>query len=462
VPSTGTEKRRTYLFGRFRLDTSQRILERDGALVSIPPKAVDTLVALAEHAGEIVDKSTLMQMVWPDAFVAESSLTKNICVLRKVLDQPGRDSVIQTVAKRGYRLVIPDEAEAPAPAVGWRLPRWFKVLTVSGTTAIVLSVLAVAPRWNTRALSDKSESERLYQIGRHMWSKFDRAEVIKSLAHFEKAAAADPNSAMAQAGIADAQILMTSLGVGRPDSLQTARNAASRALELNRKLAAPHVSSGWVYVFLDFDMQSAEREYRRALQLDPNWAPAYFAYSCMLAHSGRLQEARQMIGVAQRLDPVSPVIGVQAARIEYYDRKYDRSLALLREVLEREPAFPEAHYFTAMNLGEVGRIARAREHLAKAQLHSSLSETDHAWLDSLEGRTTSARNLLHARSGAKADVLLMPAIAAGESRLALDYLERMWDQRRLELLLLKASPRFDSLRAEPRFQSVVSRIWPRG
>jgi DNA-binding winged helix-turn-helix (wHTH) protein/Flp pilus assembly protein TadD len=456
VPTTVTEKRRTFLFGRFRLDTGQRILEKDGLLIPIPPKAVDTLIALVEHAGEVVDKTTLLETVWPDAFVAESSLTKNICVLRKVLDEPGEESIIQTVAKRGYRFVS-RSSSAKRP-----LPRWFGALAFAATIAVVLTALAVTPRWNARAVSEPSEAERLYRIGRHMWSKFDRTEVVKSLAQFEKAAAADPRSAMAQAGIADAHVLMASLGVAPVESLQIARKAARKALELDPNLAAPHVSSGWVHVYASFDMQAAEREYKRALQIDPQWAPAYLAYSCLLAHAGRIAEARQMVGIAQRLDPVSPVIGVQAAKVEYYDRKYDRAEALLREVLEREPAFPEAHYFMAMTLGDRGQRSQAREHLAKAQLHSSLMATDQAWLDSLDGRKDPARDLLRQRGGEKANVLLMPAIAAGETQLALDCLERMWEQRRLELLIVNVSPRFDSLRTEPRFAALLRRIWPQG
>lgn len=95
-------------FGAFRLDSTRKVLERDGDVIALGPKVIDTLTALVENAGEVVDKATLFQAVWPDTAMAESSLTKNTCGLRKILDGGRAEgSSIQTVARRGSRFVDP-------------------------------------------------------------------------------------------------------------------------------------------------------------------------------------------------------------------------------------------------------------------------------------------------------------------------------------------------------------------
>src|SRR5579864_577675 len=95
-------------FGRFRLDAGQRVLFRDGELISLAPKAFDTLLELVESEGRVLDKEELLRRLWPDTFVEEGSLAKNISILRKVLGEGVEgQQYIQTVPKRGYRFVVP-------------------------------------------------------------------------------------------------------------------------------------------------------------------------------------------------------------------------------------------------------------------------------------------------------------------------------------------------------------------
>ena len=106
--------KRIYEFGRFRLDGTARLLVRDGKAVPLPPKVVDTLIVLVDNAGNVVDKETLLHSVWPDSFVEENSLSHNISVLRRVLDN-GEGQHIETVPKRGYRFVA--ALRSPEPTV---------------------------------------------------------------------------------------------------------------------------------------------------------------------------------------------------------------------------------------------------------------------------------------------------------------------------------------------------------
>ena len=104
-----TPQNETYRFGTFELDATARVLLRDGAVVSLAPKAIDTLVVLVRERGRIVDRERLMRAVWPDAFVEEAGLTRNISVLRKALEADCSAAVIETIPKRGYRFLLPVE-----------------------------------------------------------------------------------------------------------------------------------------------------------------------------------------------------------------------------------------------------------------------------------------------------------------------------------------------------------------
>src|SRR5258705_6629032 len=109
----GITPRQIYEFGPFRLDAANRLLYRDGQIVPLPPKVVDTLLVLVENVGSVVDKETLLSRVWPDAFVDENNLAHNISVLRRAMGNG--DSPIETIPKRGYRLTVP--VRAPEPPV---------------------------------------------------------------------------------------------------------------------------------------------------------------------------------------------------------------------------------------------------------------------------------------------------------------------------------------------------------
>jgi DNA-binding winged helix-turn-helix (wHTH) protein/Flp pilus assembly protein TadD len=478
VGSVGPGK--IYRFGSLRIDSGRRIVEQEGGLVSLAPKVVDTLIVLVENAGKVVDKETLFRAVWPGAFVAESSLTKNISLLRKTLDEVGCGSeLIQTVSKRGYIFTGAVEEDAPLvtdASVNFSLPsaappardtKWIWMLV--GVCLLLIAVLLARPVYRSPAPADSgmTQADREYLVGQHIWKKFERSEMEKALGRFQRAAQLDPKSALAQAGIADTYVFMTLLAIGNPlDNLTKARVAATRAVALDAKLGRPRVSLGFVRLLADFDANGSEQEYRRAIASEPRSAHAYYAYACLLAHMDRLSEARSAIRRARELDPVSPLIGVQAARIEYYDRRFHSAIALLREMLEREPSFSSAHYYMAMSLGELGRIQEARDHLKQARIKPSVVRTDEVWLDARAGNREPARQLLVERmkevssKSAKATVVLLPAVDAGDNDLALWALEEMAKTREIELVQIKVNPRLDPLRSDARFKALVERLWP--
>ncbi|HEY3455904.1 MAG TPA: winged helix-turn-helix domain-containing protein [Bryobacteraceae bacterium] len=466
--------RTAYCFGPFVLDTTQRVVLCGSAIVPLPPKAVCILTLLVKNAGEVVDKDEIFAAVWPGTFVVESSLTKNISLLRKTLREAGDGkSVIETVSKRGYRFVAPisDEQLSSASKVEThgQASRGFsrqRVALSIAAGALLIAALAYL-HWRSVAPAPlPTESQRQYLIAQHIWNRLEPSEIDTALGRFERAAQLDSRSAIAYAGIAEARATMTMFGVGSSKlNLLKAREAATRALTLNPNLALPYVSIGVVRILADFDIAGAERAYLRALRLDPDSISAQLRYTCLLTHAGRFAEARRILYRAMQRDPVSAPLALQAARIEYYDRRYSDAIAALHELLDREPSFSLAHYYMAMSLGRLGRTTEALGELRRSRVQSSILETDEAWLHSLEGNREPARALLASRrrlvgnGHRKSTVLLLPAIDSGDHETALSSLEEMWKTREIDLLALKVEPRFDALRSEPRFRRIVNRIW---
>ena len=478
-------RKQLYRFLGYELDPARRVIVRDEELLAMPPKVVDTLIVLVERAGEVVDKDTLMHAVWPDTSVVDSSLTRNISLLRKALAGSGNgEAVIQTVSKRGYRFLprvetivepngtdVTAEPNAPAPLSNVSPPRApavrppIRVLVFTGL-AVAVGILALVMTGTqvTGGQEVLTAAEREYLIGRHFWNKVEPAHVERALRRFERAAALDPDSALAHAGIADSHLLMIQLAMtSRAHSLAPARAAAERAIALDPQLALPHVSLGYVAAMNGLDLVSARREFERAVALGfPVALPGYGDY---LTWIGDLDGAREFFARAKQFDPVSANIGTRAARLEYFDRRYAEAIVLLREVLERETSFSLARYYLALSYAFQGQSDVALQELRQAHLNPNLLATDEAWILSLRGDVQHARALIAERThGVEAGTrrwteLLIPAISVGDNDLAIRALEEMWKTREIELLHLQVDPRFDPLRADVRFQSLTRRVF---
>lgn len=467
--------KRAYRFLGYDLDPVRRVIARDGELLPMPPKVVDTLIVLVEHAGEVVDKDTLMHAVWPDTSVVESSLTRNISLLRKALgDGRTGENIIQTVSKRGYRFVPPvetvDEHDelavvvAPAAAATPLLRRSLApAVMVLAVAAIAAAFLIAGPLRRSDRGAVLTDAEREYALGRHSLNKIEPAHVERALKRFQKAAELNPDSALAHAGIADSHVLMIQLATARENSLSEARWAAQRAIALDPNLAPPRVSLGYVAAMSGLDLASARREFERAAAIGvPATLPGYGDY---LTWIGDLDGARRYFTRAKQIDPVSPFLGTRAARIEYFARRYGRAIELLTEVLEREPSFSQARYYLALSHAFEGRTDAALQELRRAQLNPDLLATDEAWIRATGGDTGSAEALIAGRRAAveagtrKWTALLIPAISIGDRELAIHALEEMWRTREIELLHLNVDPRFDLLRSDARFQNLVKHVF---
>src|SRR5262245_45866336 len=176
-----------------------------------------------------------------------------------------------------------------------------------------------------------------YLRGRVYWSKRRPADLKTAIVYFEKAITRDPRCARAYAGLADSYSVMRAYNLAPQDeSIRQARAAALKALELDEGLAEANTSLGLIALIYDWDWETAEQQYRRAIQLDPNYATAHHWFAELLAYRGRFAEAFAEIELAQQLDPLSLIIATDRGEILYLSRDYDRAIAQARGVLEME------------------------------------------------------------------------------------------------------------------------------
>jgi TolB-like protein/DNA-binding winged helix-turn-helix (wHTH) protein/Tfp pilus assembly protein PilF len=308
------------------------------------------------------------------------------------------------------------------------------------------------------------EAYDFYLKGRYFWNKRTGQGFQQAAEYFQQAIDKDPNYAPAYAGLADTFALMSSYGFApQGEFIPKARAAALKALQIDETLAEAHASLAVIAQNYDWDWQTAEKEYRRAIQLDPDYATAHQWYAECLGFQGRFDEAFAESERARKLDPLSLIIAADNAALLYYSRQYDRSIAEFRRVLEMEPNFPRA-YIVIYPLVEKGLFAEA---LADAESWSRVG--DSPW-------PLAVQVYVYARSGQMAEARLslekleqmdrkyMDPAAMLMAHLGLDnkdetfgWLQTAYDARS-PLTTLKVDPMYDPLRSDPRFQDFLRRV----
>src|SRR6266536_2749504 len=201
-----------------------------------------------------------------------------------------------------------------------------------------------------------SEAHQLYLKGRFFWNKRTGNDLQKSIDYFEQAIAADPNYALAYAGVADGYVWLPGYTAGTPrDSYPKAKAAAKKALALDNTLAAARKSLAIAIWLYDLDSSQANREFQRAIELNPNYAIAHQQYgNITLSALGRFDDAIAEGKRAVELDPLSLVINTDLGSNYSYARRYDEAIAQLRKTLEMDAGFYIAHIVLGQALDAKG------------------------------------------------------------------------------------------------------------
>ena len=325
---------------------------------------------------------------------------------------------------------------------------------------VVVSRPALSPR--------QYEAYDLYLRGQYFWNKRTPRSLQQAIGYFQQAIAKDPNDARTYAGLADSYALVSGYNssVAAKVVMPKARAAAVRAIEVDERSAEAHTALAVVAQNYEWDWQVAEREYRRAIQLKPNYATAHHWYGECLGLQGRFDESFREFERARELDPLSLIITADYAVVLYYARQYDRSIALFRAVLEMEPDFPRAYLVMGPYL-EKGMFTDAFAQMEKWE--GKLEDqawvfSGHAYLYGRAGDQVRAQlaldglKLLSRHQRVDPAAFLNAYIGMGNKPEALYWLEKTYTERSPALTSIKVSPSFDLLRSEPQFQSLLHRM----
>jgi DNA-binding winged helix-turn-helix (wHTH) protein/TolB-like protein/TolA-binding protein len=645
-----------YEFGPFRIDSEKRRLVRNGEVVPVTPKAFDTLLALVESRGRVVEKDDLMEKVWPGVAVEENNLTQNISALRKALgekrDQP---EYILTVSGQGYRFVAsvsessddvdssgaseiskPDESSfdvqtisrdgvaaesidrvAPDFPTGEHLkPTWkanprawaacllvvgltiagfgywrsrspgegiaekeiksiavlpFKPLAAEGAdeylllgmadalitrlsnvkpiivrptssvvkyansgqdlvaigrelevdsllegrvqksndrirvTVTLVRVKDGASLWASKfdekytdvfTLEDRiseqvarsllptltgtqkeqlskhytedTEAYQSYIEGRYYWNKRTSEGVKKAIGYFEDAIIKDSNYALAYAGLADSYATLRLFQEAAPqDTKAKARSAALKALELDDELAEAHAALGYVKHRYEWDWSGAEREFKRAIELKPEYGTAHQYYGWYLITRGQFDAALEEFKRAQQLDPLSLYVNLTMGAPFYYSRQFDKAVREYKKVIEMDPKFPLAHRWLGKAYLQEGTYEEATTEFQKviALLGGGDDKAPSlGYIYAVTGRSAAARSVLSGLKKTSEKRYVSPFytsiiyVGLGEKDHALEWLERAYEVRDPEMVFLNVEPQLDVLRSDARFKGLLAHV----
>jgi serine/threonine protein kinase/tetratricopeptide (TPR) repeat protein len=300
--------------------------------------------------------------------------------------------------------------------------------------------------------TSNSEAYRLYLEGRQLWYGRTPEGLKKSIELFQQAIAADPNYALAYAGLGETYNVIPSYGAGvtsrQAGSLADA--ATRKALELDDSLPEAHLARAGFLTFA-WKWREADQEFRRAIELDPNNAAAHYLFAfSLLVPEKRFDQAFEEFHLALSLDPLSPIVNTNYATTLMDAHRYPEALAQFQKTLERDPTFKPAHHKLAQLYAVTGDFANALSELKK------FVPLPGSWTADAKGYRDLALAAFH-----EPDQITWVALAlsvTGDRTRAPDYLEKALSNQEIEVILCIRYPSFDPIRSDPRFKAVMARL----
>ena len=319
-----------------------------------------------------------------------------------------------------------------------------------------------------RHSTGNSEAYQLYLQGRYYWNKRTEEGVKKGIEYFHEAIEKDPEYPLAHAGLADSYYILGYYNWLRPkEAYPKAKAAAMKALELDDSLAEGHASLASVRRDFEWDWVGAEKEFRRAFELNPSYASAHQWCANLFNALGRREEALQEMKKAQELDPLSLIVNAEMGRTFYFARRYDESLDQFRKTLDMDPNYALAHLW----LGQVYEQKRMYE-TAISEFQKGISASNGSSYAlarigqayAIGGRRSEAQMVLNQLNDLSKEKYVSPYdigiiyVGLGEKDQAFAWLERAYEERSVWLDFLKVEPNLDPLRSDPRYADLVRRM----
>lgn len=317
--------------------------------------------------------------------------------------------------------------------------------------------------------TDNTAAYHLYLKGRHYAGKRTPEWLRKGVEHFQQAIDLDPNYGLAYAGLADAFAFLASSTGGQPphDTYPKAKAAAQKALELDETLGEAHCSLGFSCLLYDWNFAESERQFKRAIELTPDYANAHDGYAFYLKATGQHDAAISECQRAQELDPLSLFTMLSLSWAYYFARMYDDALEQVRRVMEMDPNFGFAHWHLGMIYLQKGKHDDAITSLRKAVnltggIPTFLSHLGHAY--GKAGKHREARQMLtqleslSKRQYVSSYFLAMIHLGLGDPDRMFECLEKAYEERSGSLAFLRVEPILDGVRKDPRFATFDQRM----
>ena len=318
-----------------------------------------------------------------------------------------------------------------------------------------------------RRPTEDSAAYQLYLQGRYQWNQRTLEGLQQSIDYFQQAIQKDPRYALAYAGQADAYALIADFNVlPAREVLPKVKSAAAKALELDESLAEAHTSLGWAR-FHDWDWAGAEKEFKRAIELNSSYPTAHAWYGEYLVTLGRFDQALDEMTRADQLTPLSPVLTLALGNRLYYARQYAAAIDQCQKALTMDSSFVPAHVSLARAYQQKGMapeaIAEFRRALDASQGDSNeLAALGQAY--AVSHQEAEARKILDQLKERSQQTYVQPMwiavihLGLGEKDQAFDWIEKAYEDRSAWLVYLKVDPLFDTVRADPRFVDLLRRV----
>src|SRR5579863_9490422 len=484
-------------FGLFEAELRAGELRKSGVRVKIQDLPFRALRLLLDHPNEVVTREELRQELWPqDVFVDfDRGISSAIKRLRDALgDSADNPIFVETIDRRGYRWIAPlhpletasvpnaTESEKNVMEERRKAPSWRNLVFVFPVLALLFAAWIFRPGYRDAKAGVKSrpatsggslrhaanrEAEDYYLKGRFYWNKRTPESLNLAVDSFTQAIVHDPNYSDAYVGLADCYNLLREYTMmPANEAYPRALAAAKKAVELDDRSSAAHASLAFVSFYGMWDAGTADEEFRRALDLDPNNANAHHWYATYLGAVRRFDEALNQIDRAQSLDPHSASILADKGMRLWRAGRREEALRLLRQLEQADPDFVSPHRylrFASLEMGDYPSYLSEMKREALLLHNSSLSAIDDAAEKGFaaHGPRGMLEGQLEQEKRAYSQGKLSPFfLAETDSRLgntedALKYLEACYDRHADETVNIAADPAFNNLHPVPAFQQFL-------
>jgi len=335
-------------------------------------------------------------------------------------------------------------------------------ISEKAATALALHLGSVERELLTKRYTQNTAAYQAYLQGRYFWDRRTPAGYRKGIEYFEQAIALDQNYALAWAGLADCYVFGAS-----PEGMTKARDAALKALRLDEHLAEAHTSLAFIKDRYDWDRAGATQSYRRALELNPNYAVARDWYGLFLAQTGQFDAALAELKRAQELDPLSLAINFDLGFVFLLAGRTEQAITQFQKPLEIDPEWWAANLLLSLAYTINGNYQEAQTVLNKLAQRPSLAarvKATQGFVYVRSGRQQQARQILAELTG-QAEQKLIPSYetallcaSLGERDQAFAWLGRAYEARHSLMVWLKVFPGWESLRDDPRFVSLLRKL----